>query len=142
MCFPVTIIGVGNFVIFRNITEYDYRLQDLGNSKNVAQDAHTNTTGYGLSMVSTDIANTTRPQNTNYDIGCFEVVAGASTCGPTSPLSANYEWQCSDNCIETNIDAADYNITFSGTGTITFSNLTNTEKIVNECKFIILENLT
>lgn len=55
---------------------FDLRLTDHAN--NTAQDNHTNGTGTGtgLSVPSTDIIGTSRPQNTNYDIGAFEIVAG------------------------------------------------------------------
>lgn len=51
----------------------------------------------------------------------------ADTCSPSSPLSANYVFQCSDNCdITSNIDAGGYNVTLNGTGSFRFSaNITN-----------------
>lgn len=56
---------------------YDLRLTDHAN--NTAQDNHTNGTGTGtgLSVPSVDIIGTSRPQNTNYDIGAFEIVVAA-----------------------------------------------------------------
>ncbi len=69
--------GVGNFVIFDDIQAegglHDCRLTDLGNSNNKAQDSHTDSAEHGLTMPAADIAGTTRPQNTNFDRGAFEV---------------------------------------------------------------------
>jgi hypothetical protein len=36
---------------------------------------HSSSTGAGLTIPSTDIVGTSRPQNTNYDCGVFEIVA-------------------------------------------------------------------
>jgi hypothetical protein len=71
--------GAGNYVVFNDLdAPYDLRLQDLGNSKNVAQDMHTEDTGAGMTISGTnDIAGTSRPQNTSYDCGAFEIVAAA-----------------------------------------------------------------
>ena len=55
----------------------DLRLTDHAN--NTAQDNHANGTGAGLTMPTTDIMGTARPQNTNYDIGAFEIIAGGAT---------------------------------------------------------------
>lgn len=78
-------------VAFNDITSapYDLRLQDHAN--NDAQDVHSDSTGAGLTFgdyvgSSVDIAGTTRPQNTDYDLGPFEVVAaGGSTTSVASP---------------------------------------------------------
>ncbi len=72
--------GTGDYVIVNDLTlaTLDLRLQDLGNSKNNAQDAHTDSSGEGLSMPSVDIIGTSRPQNTNYDIGAFEISASSA----------------------------------------------------------------
>lgn len=58
---------------------YDLRLTDHAN--NTAQDNHTNSTGTGtgLSITSTDIVGVSRPQNTNHDIGAFEIEAAGDT---------------------------------------------------------------
>lgn len=65
---------------------FDLRLQD--DSNNGAQDAHADSTGAGLTMPSDDIVGTSRPQNTNYDIGYFEVVAaGGGGALPAGSLS-------------------------------------------------------
>lgn len=71
-------------VLVNDITSapFDLRLQDDAN--NDAQDDHANATGAGLTFgdyvgSSVDIAGTVRPQNTDYDIGAFEVVAAGGT---------------------------------------------------------------
>lgn len=81
--------GAGNNVIFINTTSQDFRLQDLNNTNNVAQDAHDNFTSFGLPMVLFDIANTTRPQNTNFDIGSFEVIAAGDGPPTFSSIAVN-----------------------------------------------------
>lgn len=70
--------GSGNYVIVENNTtyaDYDFRLQDLGNAKNNAQDMHSTSTApnAGLSMPSIDVVETSRPQNSDYDCGFFEI---------------------------------------------------------------------
>jgi hypothetical protein len=75
--------ATGNYVVVENITSGtdDMRLKD--DTDNDAQDNHTDTTGPGsLSMPSTDALGTSRPQNTNYDIGAFEISAAAPAVGP------------------------------------------------------------
>jgi hypothetical protein len=65
--------GTGAWVIFEDITtDYDLRLVD--NAENDAQNAHLVATAEGLTIPSTDIVGTSRPQNTNYDLGPFEIV--------------------------------------------------------------------
>jgi len=90
--------GAGNFVVFNDITTapFDLRLQDLGNAKNNAQDAHTTTTGAGLAMPAADIFGTTRPQGTNYDIGGFEII-NATLSAVTNDLAA--QWSTKNNII-------------------------------------------
>lgn len=45
---------------------------------------------------------------------------GETTCNPASPFSANYEWDCADNCIESSsINAMRYNISITGSGSLT-----------------------
>ena len=90
--------GTGDWVVYEDITSAtpDLRLKD--NAENDAQDAHSDSTGAGLSMPSDDIVGTTRPQNTNYDIGAFEIeettTQGASTDGvdisDTTTATATY----------------------------------------------------
>ena len=63
----------GDWVIFEDITSSPYDLRLATNSYNEAQDAHTDSSGAGISMPDSDIAGTSRPQNTNYDIGAFEI---------------------------------------------------------------------
>lgn len=81
--------GPGDFVIVESITStFDLRLQDNA-TDNDAQDLHADSTGAGLTMPSTDIVGTARPQNTNFDAGMFEVVAAAG--GLSIPVAmANY----------------------------------------------------
>ena len=79
--------GSGSYVIVGETANgsQDFRLTDLGNAKNNAQDAHTASTGpnSSLSMPSTDLVGTSRPQNTNYDIGAFEIEAEATVYDET-----------------------------------------------------------
>lgn len=67
--------------ILSNLTSgaFDFRLVDHAN--NLAQDNHSNATGTGtgLSVPSTDLVGTARPQNTNYDLGAFEIAVGGSS---------------------------------------------------------------
>jgi hypothetical protein len=53
------------------------------------------------------------------------------SCSPTSPLTSNHVYQCSDYCnITSNVNAGGYNVSFNGTGTITITaNITNSNKI-------------
>ena len=69
----------GDWVIFEDITTgpYDFRLAT--NAYNEAQDMHTNASGAGISIPSDDILGTSRPQNTNYDCGAFEIEAAVAT---------------------------------------------------------------
>ena len=77
--------GAGNWVIFRDKTTAPYDLRLLDNATdNDAQDMHTSGTGGDLTMVTADIVGTTRPQNTNYDCGAFEV---AVVSGPATPTN-------------------------------------------------------
>jgi hypothetical protein len=73
--------GTGDYLIYEDITTwpYDLRLQDLGNSKNKAQDMHADNSGPDSMSIGTDIIGTSRPQNTNYDCGAFEIVAAGGT---------------------------------------------------------------
>jgi len=76
----------GDWVIVEDITSspYDLRLQD--NTYNEAQDAHTVTSGSGMNIPTDDIVGTSRPQNTDYDLGAFEISVGGATVIPTNPL--------------------------------------------------------
>lgn len=69
--------GAGNYVIVNDLPD-DLSLTDLGNTKNKAQDAHTDSSGANLTMPSVDIVGTSRPQDTDYDCGAFEIVSGGS----------------------------------------------------------------
>jgi len=79
--------GSGNYVIVNEtaLGSEDFRLIDLGNAKNNAQDAHAVATGpnSGLAMPSADLVGTSRPQNTNYDIGAFEIAGEATVYDET-----------------------------------------------------------
>lgn len=46
---------------------------------------------------------------------------GADTCSPSSPLTSNYEFVCSDNCVlSTTLDTGGFNVSFiGGSGTFT-----------------------
>ncbi len=69
--------GTGDWVVVNDITtNVDLTLKD--NSENDAQDAHAVATAEGLTIPSTDIAGTSRPVNTNYDIGPFEISTGVA----------------------------------------------------------------
>ena len=64
-------------------------------------------------------------------------VAG-DTCSPTSPLTYNYVFECSDACTQsTNLDADGYNITLSGAGSFTMTaNISNVSigTVLGGCK--------
>ena len=67
--------------ILNDVTTSPFDLRVTDHANNTAQDNHTNGTGTGtgLSVPSSDIVGTSRPQNTNYDIGAFEIVSGATS---------------------------------------------------------------
>lgn len=66
--------GPGNWVIVENITtpQFSYRLKQ--SPENDAEDVHSVATAENSTISSLDIINTPRPNNTNYDIGPFEVI--------------------------------------------------------------------
>jgi len=66
--------GSGDFVIVNDLTTapYDLLLQD--DTDNDAQDNHADSSGVGLTVPSTDIVGTSRPQTANFDVGPFEIV--------------------------------------------------------------------
>lgn len=66
--------GGGDWVIFEDITSTPYDLRIVDNAENDAQDMHSTAVAHGLTIPSTDIVGTSRPQNTNYDSGAFEIV--------------------------------------------------------------------
>ena len=72
--------GAGSFVIVDDLTGNisNLALQDLVNANNNAQDEHATASAEGLTIPATDIDGTSRPQNTNYDIGAFEIVSGGA----------------------------------------------------------------
>jgi len=46
----------------------------------------------------------------------------SDTCSPSSPLTGNYQFECSDNCVQSTVlDAGNYDITWNGSGTFTAS---------------------
>ena len=71
--------GAGDWVAFRDITSLPYDLRLLRIDENDAWEMHSNSSGAGLTIPSTDIAGTSRPQNTNYDCGAFELVQASGT---------------------------------------------------------------
>ena len=66
----------GNYCAVGDITTSPFDLRLVSHADNDAQDYHSSTTGAGLTTPSTDIIGTSRPQNTNYDVGPFEITAG------------------------------------------------------------------
>jgi len=86
----------GDWVIVEDITtNIDLRLVDQ--TYNEAQDMHSSSSGAGLSIPSTDIVGTSRPQNTNYDCGAFEIAAA------TVSFSANITGSSSTSNIANNV---------------------------------------
>jgi hypothetical protein len=81
--------GAGTWVVFEDITTSPYDLRLKSNAENDAQDAHTDSSGAGLSMPATDITGTSRPYNTNYDIGAYEYPSTSNTA-PNTPTIDNY----------------------------------------------------
>jgi len=75
--------ATGDYVVVENLTAGSEDLRLVDNADNDAQDAHADASGAGLTMPSTDIVGTSRPVNTNYDIGPFEygVAISAATTG-------------------------------------------------------------
>lgn len=57
----------------------------------------------------------------------LSVNVAVDTCSPSSPLTSNHQFLCSDNCVQSSIlDAGGFNISIFGTGTfIMNSNITN-----------------
>ena len=81
--------GGGDWVIFEDISSAPYDLRIVDNAEDDAQDAHTTATAHGLTIPSTDIVGTSRPQNTNYDIGAFEIeVAGDLSVSESDSVNA------------------------------------------------------
>lgn len=75
----------GDWVIVEDIStaipSVDLRL--VSNDYNEAQDAHGTATAHSLTIPSADVVGTSRPQNTNYDVGPFEIAAGGDSGQPT-----------------------------------------------------------
>lgn len=69
----VTSGGSGDRVFVGSLSgNLDLRLVDDAN--NLAQDNHADGSGANLTMPSTDMVGTSRPQNTNFDVGAFEIL--------------------------------------------------------------------
>ncbi len=77
----------GDEVLVVDITTapYDLTLVDDA-TNNDAQDVHTHDSDHGLTIISTDIAGTSRPQNTSHDIGPFEIVAAVDAADEDAGL--------------------------------------------------------
>ncbi len=75
-------------VVEKDTLPHDLTLVDDA-TNNDAQDVHTDDEAHGLTIPSTDIANTTRPQNTSHDIGPFEVVVVVAAPFPPWPHQPN-----------------------------------------------------
>jgi len=75
----------GDWVIVEDITTSPYDLRLQSNTYNEVQDMHADSSGAGLSMPSTDLVGTSRPQNTNYDCGAFEVASASSVTVALAP---------------------------------------------------------
>lgn len=73
--------GAGDWVIVEDITSAPYDLRLVDNAENDAQDMHSTATAHSLTIPSTDIAGTSRPQNTDYDCGPFEITGGTTLQG-------------------------------------------------------------
>lgn len=81
--------GAGDWGIVEDITTYPYDLRLVDDADNDAQDYHSTATAHSLTIPSTDIVGTSRPQNTNYDCGAFEIISGgATTITRTSSLDS------------------------------------------------------
>jgi len=79
----------GNEVLFEDITTSPYDLRLIDDANNDAQDIHDPSGSepiHGMSIPATDIIGTARPQNTDFDISAFEIVAGGAAIAPTSTL--------------------------------------------------------
>ena len=74
--------GAGAYVIVNGDIDgaapWDLALTDLDNTKNVAQDEHAVKTAEGMDIPAADIDATARPDNTNYDVGAYEVDTGGA----------------------------------------------------------------
>ena len=82
--------GAGNWVVIEDATAYPSDLRLKSNAENDAQDMHATATAHSLTIPSTDIVGTSRPQNTNYDCGAFEIVSGAPSEPSALPGRARY----------------------------------------------------
>jgi len=77
-------LGDGSYVIVTDITgavPFDLSLQDMTNASNNAQDEHDVEEAEGLTIPGTDIDATARPQNTNYDVGAYEIDTEGAPAG-------------------------------------------------------------
>lgn len=67
-------------------TEY-YDLRIVDDAGNIAQDSHITATASGLTIPSSDIAGTSRPQNTNYDVGAYEISSGPAALNISTSIT-------------------------------------------------------
>lgn len=97
----------GDEVLVESLTgTIDLRLIDDAN--NLAQDLHTNQTGSGLTIPAADIAETARPQNTNYDCGVFEFEPVVAP--PTFPDDWTYRQAITIPASKIDADLTDYTV--------------------------------
>ena len=68
--------GVGDYIICNDLTTWPYDFRLIDSADNDAQDYHPNATGATLTIPANDVVGTARPQNTNYDVGFYEIAAG------------------------------------------------------------------
>lgn len=64
-------------VVENDTPPYDFRLVDHAN--NAAQDVHSTATILGITIGTEDIYGTSRPQNSNYDLGPYEIPVTATS---------------------------------------------------------------
>jgi len=66
--------GTGDWVIVNDYTTSPYNFIPVDNSENDVQNVHSVGTAHGVTISSNDIINASRPLQTNYEIGPFEIV--------------------------------------------------------------------
>jgi hypothetical protein len=64
--------GEGDWVIFRSLSAVPYDLRLVNVAENDAIDMHTDSTGAGMTIPSTDVSGANRPYNTSFDCGAYE----------------------------------------------------------------------
>lgn len=79
--------GVGDFVIFRDVTTYPYdlRLAASGTADNDAYEMHSTASAHGMTIPATDIAGNSR--GAAYDCGAWEQSVAAAAGGGRPPKS-------------------------------------------------------